>query len=278
MADDYDGLAILTLACHGEARERDFWPDVSSRLSNYDVFWRDLIVLLTKRIVSVAVAGPEWIRLRPSIPEDYERLAMHNYSLFYYAATAWRAIEDDRKRLDGGTYPHPERIFAAMQACVEQTKPLQDLARSILRRIGIERPKLPKHPQHLYETIGAYRNAFAHDPVLGRAVDQGRELLPPRERLPKKNDKKQFLWRHAGAIPSSEMIDGLTLENDLWMELAGFLQDQWKALSEMFVEARKHEGFIKDLALARLLPIRCAPVSPSLSGPPAASGVIRSQK
>jgi len=49
-------------------------------------------------------------------------------------------------------------------------------------------------------------------------------------------------------------------------------------LSEMFVEARKHEGFIKDLALARLLPIRCAPVSPSLSGPPAASGVIRSQK
>jgi hypothetical protein len=82
-------------------------------------------------------------------------------------------------------YPHPERFFAAMQACVEQAKPLQKLARDILRGMGFDRPKLPKHPQDSYETIGAYRNAFAHDSVLGRAVCQGRDLLPQQHRLPK---------------------------------------------------------------------------------------------
>ena len=197
---------------------------------------------------------------------------MRNYSLFYYAATARRAIENDRKRLDSGAYPHPERIFAAMQACVEQAKPLQILARNILRGVGIDRPKFPKHPQDLYETIGAYRNAFAHDPVLGRAVDQGRELLPPLHRLPK--DGSPMLWRDAAAIPTSEMIDGLKLEEDLWQQLAEFLQAQWKSLTEAFIEARKHDKFIEDLGLKGRLPIRCAPADASLAGPMAASGII----
>jgi hypothetical protein len=272
MADDYAGLAVLTLASHGDARERDLWPDVASTLSNYEMFWRDLIVLLTNRIVRGVAARPEWIRLRHSIPVEYEQLAMHNYSLFYYAATAWRAIEHDRNRLASRAYPHPERIFAAMQACVEQAKPLQTLARNILRRVGVDRPKLPKHPQELYEAVGTYRNAFAHDPVLGRAVDQGRELLPPKDRLPK--DGSPLLWRDSAAIPTAEMIDGLSLEDDLWRQFAQFLQTQWKALDEAFVGARKHDTFVRDLGLQGLLPIRREPVAPSLLGPLAASGTI----
>jgi hypothetical protein len=272
MADDYAGLAVLTVAYHGDARERDVWPDVASTLSNYEMFWREFIVLLTNRVVPGVAAGPQWIRLRESIPVDYEQLAMHNYSLFYYAATTWRAIEHDRGRLTSRAYPHPERIFAAMQACVEQAKPLQTLARNILRRVGVDRPKLPKHPQDLYETVGTYRNAFAHDPVLGRAVDQGRELLPPRDRLPK--DGSPLLWRDAAAIPTAEMVDGLAFESDLWGHLAQFLQTQWKALAEAFVEAREHDTFVRDLGLRGVLPIRCEPVAPSLVGPLAASGTI----
>jgi hypothetical protein len=271
MADDFAGLASLTLAEHGDARERDVWPDVAVTLSNYEVFWRELIVLLTNRIVP-GLAGPDWIRLRESIPVEYEELAMHNYSLFYYAAVAWRAIEDDRKRLASDIYPHPEQIFTAMQTSVEQAKPLQILARKILRRIGIHRPKFPKHPQDLYETIGTYRNAFAHDPVLGRAVDQGRELLPPKDRLRK--DGRGLIWREAAAIPASEMVDGLQLENDLWRELANFLQVQWKSLAETFIEARAHNGFIEDLGLNALLPIQYRPAPPSVAGLFAAFGTI----
>jgi hypothetical protein len=271
MADDYADLALLTLAGHGDARERDVWPGVATSLSNYETFWRELIVLLTNRVVPAAVAGPEWIRLRPSIPVEYEKMAMHNYSAFYYAASAWRVIEDDRERLASGAYPQPERFFAAMQACVEQAKALQRLARNILRRVGIDRPKLPKHPDGLYKTIGAYRNAFAHSPVLGRAVAQSRELLPPENRLPKNGI---LLWRDAAAIPTEELIDGLKLENDLWGRLAEFLQAQWKALTEAFIEARKQEQFIKDLGLRALLPIGCASSSPSLAVPQAASGTL----
>ncbi len=270
MAGRFSGLLILTIAAHGDARERDVWGDVGSTLSNYETFWRELIVLLTNRVVPVA--APDWIRLRATIPADYERLAMHNYSLFYYAATAWRAIDDDRKRLPSGAYPHPERIFAAMQACVEQTKPLQKLARDILRGVGVDRPKFPKHPQDLYETIGAYRNAFAHNPVLGRAVDQGRELLPPQHRLPK--DGSPMLWRDAAGIATAEMTDGLKLAEDLWQRLAEFLQAQWASLAEAFIEARKHDRFIQDLGLNGLLPIRCAPPDASLAGPQGASGTI----
>jgi hypothetical protein len=271
MVDDFSDLSVLTIAAHGDARERDVWPSVAGTLSNYELFWRELIVLLTNRIVPVAATGPDWIRLRAKIPPEYERLAMHNYSLFYYAATARRAIDDDRKRLGSGAYPHPERIFTAMQACVEQAQPLLILARKVLRQIGIGRPKFPKHPQDLYETIGAYRNAFAHDPVLGRAVDQGRELLPPQHRLPK--DKNPLLWSDAAAIPTAEMVDGLKLEEDLYQQLSNFLQALWKSLAMVFIEARQYEQFIEDLGLKGLLPIRCASI-PSLAGPIGASGAI----
>lgn len=272
MADDFSGLSVLTIAAHGDARERDVWPDVAGTLSNYEVFWRELIVLLTNRIVPVVGASPDWIRLRTAIPRPYEQLAMHNYSLFYYAATARRAIDNDCKRLGSPAFPHPERIFAAMQTSVEQAKPLQTIARRILRDIGIENCRFPRHPQGLYDTIGSYRNAFAHDPVLGRAVDQGRELLPPPDRLPK--SRSPMLWRDAATIPTEEMIDGLKLEEDLWQQLAGFLQAQWLSLTDAFIEARKYRQFFEDLGIKGLLPIRCTPPDNFLAGPVSASGTI----
>lgn len=269
MADDFADLATLTITDHGDARERAVWPEVVGHLSNYEVFWREMIVLLTNRIVPQELAGLHWVRLRQSIPIGYEKLAMYNYSLFYYASNAWRAIEDDRRQLASGAYPHPERVFASLQTCIEQVKRLQSTAREILRRIGILDPKLPKHPQSLYGTIGAYRNAFAHDPLLGRAVDHSRELLPPKNRLPKKDF---LLWRDTAVIPTSEMVDCLELENRLWLELAHFLQAQWKSLAELFIEARKRDDFIKELGLDALLPIQCEPLS--IASPSAASGTI----
>src|SRR5258708_8977208 len=125
MQDAFAGLIVLNIADHGDARERDVWPEVAGALSNYETFWRALIVLLTNRIVPDVAAGPEWIRLRAAIPVVYERLAMHNYSLFYYMAMAHRAIEEDRKRLASGAYPRPEPLFFAIQASLEHSLQLQ---------------------------------------------------------------------------------------------------------------------------------------------------------
>jgi hypothetical protein len=38
MVDDFSGLSGLTIAAHGDARERDLWPDVAGPLSNYETF------------------------------------------------------------------------------------------------------------------------------------------------------------------------------------------------------------------------------------------------
>jgi hypothetical protein len=53
MVDQFSSLAVLTIASHGDARERDVWSEVAGELSNYEMFWRELIVMLTNRIVPV---------------------------------------------------------------------------------------------------------------------------------------------------------------------------------------------------------------------------------
>jgi hypothetical protein len=254
---DFTGLEVLNIQDHGDARERDAWTTVAADLCNYELFWRTLIVLLTNRIEpsTQIMAAPGWIRLRSTIPCKYEQLAMHNYSVFYFAATARQAIDEDCQRLASGGYPHPERVFVALQASVERARDLQNLARRILLDLGIKW-KFPKHPESLYTTIRLYRNALAHDPVLGRAIGHGRELLPPEARRP--TERQTFLlWRHTALIPTSEMIDGCKLEHRLSSDLSIFLQKQWESLSDAFVQARQCNKFLTDLGLTTLLPIRC---------------------
>lgn len=275
MEQEFAALDRLNLRDHGDAREREIWSDVGVYLSNYELFWRALIVLLTNRIVpGIPAAAPEWIRLRAEIPCEYERLAMDNYSLIYFAAAARRAIEDDRQRLASGHYPHPERVFSALQTAVENAKELQNRARNILLNLGI-RHKFPKHPEDdVYEVIRLYRDAFTHDPMLGRAaVGHGRELLPPPTRLREaRKNGKPLLWRDTAVIPAAEMVDGVMLADRLWSALGQFLEEQWASLAAAFMRARKIPKFRVDLGLIRLLPVRCALSTLSHTGTVAASG------
>jgi hypothetical protein len=257
MSDNFAALDGFNLLHHGDARERDLWPIVAPTLSKYELFWRALIVLLSNRIEpSIPVGGSGWIQARATIPCAYERLAMHNYSLFYFAARARQAIDEDRQRLASGNYPHPEIAFFLLHAAAQHAQELQRVARDeILLHLGIGLPVKPG-PGPIYDTIRKYRDAFTHDPVLGRAIDQGRELLPPENRLPKEH-KKYPLWRDIATIPASEMVDGLGLEEQLWQRLSAFLQRLWQSLTEAFLQARQCDKFMSDLRLTDLLPIRC---------------------
>ena len=161
--DPFSELSLFNLADHGDAREKALWPTVSTSLTRYEAFWRTLIVLLTNRI-DPAIMGAALMRLRTDIPEQYELLAMHNYSLFCYAAIARQAIDEDRRRLQASEYPQPERVFSAFQICSDRSKNLQNLANILLHEVGIDW-KFSKHPESVYQTVCAYRNAFAHDPV-----------------------------------------------------------------------------------------------------------------
>jgi hypothetical protein len=46
----FDELSAFQLADQGDRRERRLWALVSGELSEYEVFWRTLIVPLTNRV------------------------------------------------------------------------------------------------------------------------------------------------------------------------------------------------------------------------------------
>jgi len=235
------------------------------------VFWRSFVVLLTNRIDPKFSNTNEWIRLRPAIPPDCEDVAMASYSLFYYAACTRIAMEHDRQRIDSGAYGQPEFVFFLQQLCVENAKPLRLKASDLLSHLGLH-PSLPEHPQTAYMEIGAYRNAFAHNPVLGRAVGVRRGLLPPVSALPRRGVIKR--WSDLKKIPPSQMVDSTNLQERLWGELEKFMQDLWTALARHFVEARASTQFAGHLGISSLLPIRMTLPDSGLAGPPGASGTM----
>jgi hypothetical protein len=258
MERNFIELDALNLRDHGDAREKELWPKVSNTLSHYESFWRTLVVLLTNRVTDSS--SEEWIHLRSTVPCAYERLAMHSYSLFYFAATAWEAIDDNRERLASNKYQHPERTFFALHAATDHATKLRSCARKILSGLDIQW-KFPKHkrqhPDALYYTIKLYRNAFTHDPVLGRGLRNGQEFLPPAVRLPQSEKEPCLSWRQIASIPLSDMVNGLELQEKLWHKLAIFLQNQWGCLTQAFVEARKSAKFLEDVGLNNdLLPIK----------------------
>lgn len=270
----FRNLEQFHLSEHGDAREKATWPSVSDCLSAYEMFWRTFIVLLTNRIDSQKELAHDWIRLRPGIPRKYETLAMSNYSVLYYAASALQEIDNGRSEIALGRYCRPELVFFQLQVCVENMKRLLSTARALLRELNVN-CRLPKQPQNCFQTIGAYRNAFSHDPVLGRAATHRRELIPPAHMLPKTRKKDEFLlWSDTDKIPEKEMADCLKCQEQLWNQLAAFMQKMWESLSECFLRARTEDKFIKDVGLSRLLPI-CSPVGIlSTASPFTASGTF----
>jgi hypothetical protein len=268
-------LQLFCLLDHGDAREKTMWPSVSNRLSGYEQFWRTFIILLTNRIdPSRDCHEHAWIRLRDCVPRQYEDIAMSNYSVFYYAAAALEQMEINCSHVALGKYPHPELVFFQLQTCVENAKRLQSTARTLLASLKVT-CRIPKHPEACYQTIGAYRNAFSHDPVLGRAATHGRELIPPEGILPNRSNKNNFLrWSDTDKISIRELVDCLECQRQLWNQLTIFFQKMWEALSECFLRARIEDKFIQDLSLSTLLPIRFTMGMLSTMSPFSASGTI----
>ena len=271
----FSDLQQLSLLYHGDARERAVWPTVSSELSSYETFWREFVVLLTNRVdPSKRFGADDWIRLRPGLPRNYEDLAMSNYSAFYYAASVVEQMSENEKRIASGRYFRPELVFFHMEICIENARRLHDTARALLLELNVK-CKLPKQPNSCYQTVSAYRNAFTHDPILGRALTHRRELLPPPSALPKTRRKDDFLrWSDTEKIPVNQMIDALICQKGLWKDLVNFLESTWGSLTQACVTARTDETFIKAVNLTAFLPIRIVIDGLSTANPFAASGTI----
>ncbi len=271
---DFTNLDQLCLLDHGDAIERFYWPAVSNSLSEYEIFWKKFIVLLTNRVDPSA--GKEWIMLRKGLSEEYESLLKANYSTFYHCVVAYAQIEIGRKAKSERGFNHPELFFFSAKACLESLQALQAQAGRLLRRAAIE-PHFPRSPNDLIHAITSYRNVFTHQGHLGRGSQHGRDLIPKLKHLPETTQDPKRLWSHTMALDAQEMTDALDYQSELWVELAKYLQGTWKGLAEAFERFRLDTTFVNDIGLARFLPIYtgiASNVMLSLANPHAASGTM----
>lgn len=281
---DFANLDQLRLSDHGDAIERFYWPVVSKPLSEYEVFWKKFIVLLTNRVDSSA--GSNWITLRRGLTKDYESILMSNYTAFYHCVVAHGQIEIGKEsRADRG-FNHPELFFFSAKACLDRLTALRAQAGEFLSRksatIRLIIPKpcdinKRKSRENMVRAIGSYRGVFTHRNHLGRGTKQGRNLIPRLEHLPKSKGDPDLLWSDTMTLDEAEMTDVLDYQSTLWAELAAYLQDTWRGLADAFVQFRVDPAFIRESGLAPFLPIYSGIASqaqPNVTNPIAASGTM----
>jgi hypothetical protein len=272
--DDFTNLEQLRLLDHGDAIERFYWPKVSSAISEYEIFWKRFVVLLTNRINPLAFT--DWIMLRDGLPAEYESLLMANYSTFYHCVVSHEQIEIGRKAKAEHGFNHPELFFFSAKACLDNLGTLQREARELLKGVSAQ-IRFPKPPKDLIHTVTRYRHVFAHRKHLGRGSQHGRDLIPFLGHLPKSEKDPEVPWSCTMSLDENEMTDALDYQTRLWEELAIYLQGTWKALDEAFENFRVEPLFIKAVGLDSFLPIDSEVanrVIPSQVSPVAASGTI----
>lgn len=269
---DFTSLEQLRLLDHGDAIERYYWPKVSSLLSEYEVFWKKFVVLLTNRVNPLAYGN--WIMLRDGLSQEYESMLMANYSTFYHCVVAHEQIAIGQKAKTDRGFNHPELFFFSARGCLECLTALQAQAGELLRGASIT-PHFPKSPDKLIHSIKSYRDVFTHQSHLGRGSQLGRGLIPKLEHLPKSKDDPKLLWSYTMGLGANEMTDALDYQSTLWAELAEYLQGTWKGLAVAFEQFRLDPKFINAVNLGPFLPIYpgiASNVMPSQTSPIAASG------
>ena len=275
---DFTNLEQLRLLHHGDAIERFYWPKVSSAISEYEIFWKRFVVLLTNRINPFSIT--DWIMLRDGLPAEYESLLMANYSTFYHCVVSHEQIGIGRKAKAERGFNHPELFFFSAKACLDNLGTLQSEARELLKGVGAQ-IRFPKSPSDLIQAVTRYRHVFAHRKHLGRGSQHGRDLIPVLGHLPKSEKDPEVPWSYTMSLDEKEMTDALDYQARLWDELATYLQVTWKALAAAFVEFRIEPLFIKAVGLESFLPIDsqvATRVVPSQANPTAASGPMNYDK
>lgn len=276
----YTNLDNFNLISHGDRREQEWGSLVLQRFPAYETFWRRYIVPLTNRIdpdSSFSRDRDSWIRLRDKVRSACEKMAMHNYSVFYYLARA-------TTRIHSGQGEFPEDIFSLLDACGDNALAFCKTVRAILDDFGAFVDFLPKQKDELcsarelskdkifrggFVEVQEYRDTILHNPVLGRGIQVSREFLPKREFL----EKVRLSWREAACLKPEELVDSEQLFSRLLDETSMFLQETWGRLICELDAVRVTDKFKKQWTLdERFLPIAAPQVVASTTQPFTISG------
>lgn len=219
-------LESFTLEEHGDAREQKWWPLVKPDFPSYEVFWRFYIVPLTNRVDSrVSRSDPQWIRVRPSVPDFYVPMMMAHYSVFYCVGRASEHLSLHPK------IQYAEDVVYLLQSAGENLKrflrEVIDIAKNAGTNLALPCPdQFPKGFDAVFEEVKDYRDTLLHYPVLGRASDVAREYLPSHSEL----DNVRKLWRNAETLSKAELVDSTVLVNRLCRETKAALERIWASL------------------------------------------------
>lgn len=242
-------LDKFNLEDHGDRHERRRWPLVRDRFANYQVFWRLYVVPLTNRACGPAteLERASWTRLRGDVPEEWEKLAVCHYSVFFHLSrAAERRIE--QASVKPGEPTHPEDVIYLLQTCCENVKDFYDAVRAIsVDGVNYLRRQLLNDPPFVFSKIAAYRNLLIHNPVLGRGEKHGETLLPKLPEDPKCfndwNNRFKFSWRAVEAIGAEDLDPAVGLLQILEDDLARYLDGAWAQLIVDLGSRNLHDKF-----------------------------------
>ncbi len=218
-------LNDFRLQDQGDRLEKKWWPLVGTEFPSYEVFWRHYVVPFTNRIdSSISRSGREWIRVRRSVPDHYLQVMMGHYSVFYRVGRASEIVA--RPHIE-----YPEDVFDLLDSAGDNLKwflqKLLKVGSDADAKLSVSSPdQFPKGFDRVFREIKEYRDTLLHNPVLGRAVDVGREYLPIYTKL---GDVKE-LWRSAETLKKDELVESTALVTRLCKECKEALERIWATL------------------------------------------------
>jgi hypothetical protein len=172
-------LGALHLANDGDGNERAYWPAINEHFPNYERFWRDLVVPMTKRI-EVPLDSPGRHERRDRIADDVWRISYINYSIFLYLAHAFDHLSLPVSSSFGDFYPHLgsacdllEDFLVMVYMCVSECR-----GQPVPALQGWSKEEFLEKAARWYEE--EYPKAYEHYHKKGKAKGL---YLPPRAEL-----------------------------------------------------------------------------------------------
>jgi hypothetical protein len=85
-------LSNRTFENDGDSNEKKYWSFLKTGFPNAEIFWRNILVPITKRIEIETVDPNERIRTRDGVTEDLRDIATFQYSMFLNLAYAYEHL------------------------------------------------------------------------------------------------------------------------------------------------------------------------------------------
>lgn len=226
---------------HGDHYEKLWWPKVKDDFPEWEKFWAHHVVPLTNRVDNTKTKRDrKKLLLRDDKSIDSELLEpviMRNYSVFYYLGRAKNAIEQ--------VHLFPEDVFIFLRAATENVEDFLGRINRLCKELHIEDSLVPKwgdiEANQTVRAIKSYREAYSHDPKLGRNPFVDHECIPKIKHL----RKAKMSWTYVQNLPDECFEDSRSYLNELFTDLMILLNPVWGTTTELLDSCRTSEFYLK---------------------------------